>query len=190
MGVGSSYGEVLRRTFDHPQRQERQIEPDRVLVAEAYVVLEGVDEFMSQHMVCFGVAAGKRHDDTLLDRFGNAPRAFADESPDNIRLVKIGVVRIEDDRLLFLEFPEVRAGMPAVPALGHTPGVANRLFLFGVIVNDEVLGLEVLEVEMIVLDLVSTEVLCAGRRGRQNRTREKNQDICKQGSGSKHRRSR
>jgi hypothetical protein len=46
-----------------------------------------------------------------------------------------------------------------VPALGHAGDVLNNILLFVVIVDIEMLGLEDLEVERVVSDLILSEIL-------------------------------
>jgi serine/threonine-protein kinase RIO1 len=48
---------------------------------------------------------------------------------------------------------------PRVPALGHPRGNFDSLLLLRVVVDVEVIGLQDLEIEVLVLDLVAAEVL-------------------------------
>ena len=79
-------------------------------------------------------------------------------------------------RLLQLMIEQL--GQARVPALGHARRHPGRVFLFRVVVDVEVVGLQDLEVEVLVLNLVPAEVaaLCrdpAGQRQSSKREYEK-----------------
>ena len=81
---------------------------------------------------------------------------------------------VEDQRLPAAQVVMEQTRQPQVPALGHARRLLGGRALLGIEVDVEVLGLQHLELEGLVLDLVAPEVL---RRGgtdarRQNRDRE------------------
>jgi hypothetical protein len=81
-------------------------------------------------------------------------------------LAEVGARREQDERLLLAELMVQHAREPRVGPLGHPRGVLHRDLLLGVVVHEEVLGLEHPPVEPVVLHLVLTEIaLCAGARG-------------------------
>ncbi len=90
---------------------------------------------------------------------------------DGIGLVKVSIVRIEDDGLSLIEFAQEAAAVALVPALGHSCSILDRQAFLRIEVEFEVLRLEGLEVEVIVLDFVAPEVLRVG----SNREKASNQ---------------
>ena len=69
------------------------------------------------------------------------------------------MVRIEQDRLPLSELPVEDPAETGIPPLGHAGHVARRSLLLGVEMQPEVRSLEDAEVELLVLDLVASEVL-------------------------------
>ena len=103
--------------------------------------------------------------DAPLDRLGDAARALPDQPFHRVRLPEVGGHRIKNHGLTAAQLVSKKARQPRVPALGHPADDAGGLRLFRIEVQIEVLGLEDLEFEGAVLDLVAAEVL-RGRRGR------------------------
>ena len=137
------------------------------------VVLECMDELVAENMVGFGERAGERQHDAALQSFGDAARALADHAADDVGLLEIGVRRIENERLARLHLVLEDARQARIPALGHAADARGVLALFFIEIDVEVIGLQHFELEVLVLDLVASEVLrLRGRRGRQEQTRK------------------
>ena len=78
----------------------------------------------------------------------------------------MGMVGVDDQRLPALEFVVQKARQPGVPPLRHAACEKRRFPFRRIVEKVEVLGLEHLEVELLVLDFVPTEVLgLGGTRG-------------------------
>src|SRR5690606_12333823 len=77
-----------------------------------------------------------------------------------------------DDRLLVAEFVAEDTGEAAVGALGHPRRVHGGGALALVVVNEKVLRLDHLPVEVLVLDLVLTEVALRAQGVRGERRRQ------------------
>ncbi|HKL88636.1 MAG TPA: hypothetical protein VJ884_06490, partial [Salinibacter sp.] len=75
-------------------------------VTERNVVLKGVHELVSQHVVRFLIAARQRHDDPLLNAFRDAPRPLSQLASHGVRLLEVGTVGVEDQRLVLLKLPQ------------------------------------------------------------------------------------
>ena len=132
------------------------------------VVLECMNELVAQHMVSFGKRSGQRQHDAPLQSFGDTAGAFADHAADDVGLLEVGVRGVEDERLARAHLVLEDAREARVPALGHAADARGVLALFFVEIDVEVLGLEHLELEFLVLDLVAPEILrLGGRCGRQ-----------------------
>src|SRR5262249_46506120 len=82
---------------------------------------------------------------------------------------------VEHQRLAGLHFVTEELRVARVPALGHPRHARGRLAFFLVEVDVEVIGLQDLELEILVLDLVPAEVLrlSAGGDGQQDCNRGK-----------------
>jgi hypothetical protein len=127
------------------------------------VELEGVHQLVTEHVVGGSVRVGERHDDPVLQGFGHTAGALGDEPVQRIGLLEVRVVRVEDEGLLDVEVVLEEPRVALVPALGQASGVLNGLFRDRVVVDAEVRRLEDVEAQMVVLDLVASEVL--GREG-------------------------
>jgi hypothetical protein len=139
------------------------LEPDLQAVAvEREVVLKGVHHLVPQHVARFAVGGSQRHHHALAEALREAARARPEGLLRHVRLLKVGVVGVEDDRLLVVEAVEEDLRVTLVPALGHPGRVAHRRLLHGVVVEFEVLGLQHLEVKGLVLHPVFAEVLPGG----------------------------
>ena len=68
-----------------------------------------------------------------------------------------------DERLTTVELVIQQPRKPLVPALGHLGQELNGLALLLVVVDIEMLGLQHPKLERVVLNFVSTEVLCVRR---------------------------
>jgi hypothetical protein len=77
---------------------------------------------------------------------------------------------VKDERLAAAELMAEELRQPRVPALGHSGCEVYRCFLFGVVIDVEVRCRHHPEVEPLVLDLVSPEVLSGGDRRQRKRS--------------------
>jgi hypothetical protein len=99
-----------REVFGHPlDEPERCLEPpSRGLDAAARsaeagdVVLEGVDQLVTDQVIRFLHRVHERHHDPLLERLRDALHAFADVT-DDVVLLELWMVRVEDERLTLFE---------------------------------------------------------------------------------------
>ncbi len=121
---------------------------------------------MPKDVVGISVRARQRHDHAILERLGDASQALTQVTGECIRLLKIGVVGIQNDRLGPFELMLKYARESLVPPLSHTRRVLDRFALFRIEMDVVVRGLEDLEVERLILDLVPPEVL-SGYGGRE-----------------------
>jgi hypothetical protein len=85
-------------------------------------------------------------------------RRWRDGSADVV-LAEICAIGEEDQRLLLAELVVEHSRQSRVRALGHPGGGHRALFLFRIVVDKEVLGLEHAPLEMLVLNLVQPEIL-------------------------------
>ena len=153
--------QILGHPFYEPERHLPEIH--RRFSVQRQVILEGVHKLMPQDVIGLSVNAGKWHHDPFPNGLGKTARAGADGAFRYIRLLKIRIVGIENDRLLFLELVNEDLGMPIIPSLKHPGRILHRSLRFRIVVDLEVFGLQNLKVEIVVLHLISTEVLGVGR---------------------------
>ena len=173
--IDAALREVLRHSFHDPQRHQLQIEaPPVVDHARRDVELEDVDQLVADDMVVLGVVAGEREDDAVHERIGEAAGAFADELGSGGGLLEVGGVGVDDDRFARERVVE-HAREPLVPALGLAPDVVHHVRFAVVVVDVEVLGLEHLEVEVLPLNFVASEVLRVGGKGCERENEDKGQ---------------
>ncbi len=133
-------------------------------------------QLVTRDVIVLRVIARERHDDAIAERLREAARPFADQPAGDVRLLKVGVVREVDDRLLLAELVLQHRREPRVPALEHSRRVGHRQGFDGIEVDVELRRLENPEVEGLVLHLVPAEVLCVGGRGSQCRPDGGDQD--------------
>ncbi|SRR5664279_2452310 len=88
--------------------------------------------------------------------------SFAEVAGDVV-LSEVGARGEKENRLLLAELVTENVREASVVALGHARALHRGDALAGIVVNEEVLGLDDLPVEVLVLDLVLTEVLLPGR---------------------------
>ena len=113
---------------------------------------------MAEHVIGRLERARKRKHDTSLVRFRDAAGALAELPVDGVGLPELRAAGIQDERLAASQFMGEDSGQAGVPSLGHARGHAGRRFLLGVVIDIEVLGLEDLELEDAILDLVLAEI--------------------------------
>ncbi len=130
-------------------------------------------ELVRQHVLEVRVGAGERQDDPVLERLRDAPGALVEEDRERVRLLEVRVRGVQDDGLAFPELVLEHPGESRVGPLHHARRIQRRLALLLVEVDVEVRGLDDLEVEGPVLDLVPPEVLgrCRARTDQQRRGR-------------------
>src|SRR5690606_11224182 len=113
-----------------------------------------------------------------LERLRHAARTLADEPGQRVRLLEVRVVRVHDQRLRALELVLERPREALVPALRHARDVRDRLLLRRIEIEVPVRELEDAEVEVLVLDLVATEVLRGRGGGEQNEQSGEEEQEC------------
>ena len=90
---------------------------------------------------------------------GDTASALTDVAPDGVGLLKFRGAGVENQRLPARQFVMEHGGEPSKPSLGHASRLTRCDLFGGVIVDVKVLGLEHLEVEVLILNLVPAEVL-------------------------------
>ncbi len=126
------------------------------------VELEFVRHFVREHVLEAAKIPGERHQHAMAKRLRHAAGALAEVAGDVV-LSEVGARREEENRLLLAKLVSQDVRQASVVALGHARSLHCRDSLGGIVVNEEVLGLDDLPVEVLVLDLVLTEVLLPGR---------------------------
>src|SRR6185503_9504230 len=111
-----------------------------------------------EHVVVVRVNAGKRHDDAGAQPFGDTTRALGELILDDVRLLEVGVIGVEDQRLAVEGMPE-RLAESAIPALSHPAGIVDDERFGRIEVVIEVVRADDLPVKSLVLDFVAPEVL-------------------------------
>ena len=132
-----------------------------------------VHQLVPEHVAGVGQRAGGGHHDPPPQSLRDAARPLADPRH-HVRLPEVRRAGVEHQRLAVLHLVLEDRGEPRVPALRQAGRQLRRRLLLGVVVDVEVLGLEDLEVEVPVLDLVLAEVLGArgsGEPGGRNEAR-------------------
>jgi hypothetical protein len=160
--------QILRHALDEPQRQAVQPAAGGAAPHARDVVLERVDQFVTQHVIGLRQRRAERQDDAAFQAFGHAARALAGLVRQDVGLLEVGMIGVEDQRLAILQLVIEDARDPRVPALRHAGRLLGGAALRLVEIDVEVLGAHDLEAERLVLDLVAAEIL----RGRGNRDRE------------------
>ena len=139
-------------------------------------VLERMDELVAEHMIGVAERRGHRQDHPPLRAFGDTAGALADRALEDVGLLELRMAGVENDRLAAGQRVPEDARQPRVPALGHAAGHRGGLGLFRVVVDVEVLRFQDLEVEAIVLDLVSAEVLRFSLRWKCGQSEDRRQE--------------
>ena len=128
------------------------------------VVLKGMDELVSQDMVCFCERGCQREDDSAFYPFRHTARSLADGSADDVRLLEVGMRGIEHQRLSALDVVVEHLRETRVPTLGQPADACSRPTFFVVEVDVKVFSLQQFEFELFVLNFVAAEVLGLGVR--------------------------
>jgi hypothetical protein len=121
-----------------------------------------VGELVADDVVEVTQGSADRKHDAAAERLGHAPGAFA-QVVDDVGLTELGRGGVENQRLTAAQLVPHHGAEAGVPALGHPAGDVRRLALVRVEIHVEVVGLQHLEIEVLVLDLVAAEVLGLGR---------------------------
>jgi len=114
---------------------------------------------MTQDVVGILVGARQWHDDAFLEALRDPAGAFPDGTANSIGLLEVRIVGIENDGLALVELAQEGPAVALVPPLGHARGILHRLPFFGVQIEFEMVRFERLELEVVVLHLVATEIL-------------------------------
>ena len=174
VGVDGADREVLRHPLHEPERRvDADDRPDAGAGAAVteHVVLELVHHLVLHHVLELGVGAREWQHHAVLEELRDAARRFADLASDGVGLLEVGLGGVEDDGLAALELVVQHARQPGVGPLRYARGVERGGALLVVEIHLEVFGLDDLEVEGPVLDLVLPEVLRRERRRAAQRKR-------------------
>ena len=123
------------------------------------IELKGMNELVADDVIGVGQRPAERQDDPPPQRFGDAARAFAELPLNRVGLFEVRMRRVEDERLASPQLMAEQALETGQPSLGHTRGDVDPFTLVWIEVDVEMLGLENLEIELLVLNLVAAEVL-------------------------------
>jgi hypothetical protein len=158
----------LGHPLHEPERRAHARQPLEVrarLAAREDVELELVHHLVREHVLERAIVARERLGHALSQRVGGAARSLA-QVAEHVALGEVAAAREEEKRLLLAELVLQQARQPRIRALGHAGGVHGGLALRGVVVHEEVLGLDHPPVEAVVLHEVLAEIqLRPGRRG-------------------------
>ena len=175
-GIDRAARQIFRHPFHEPERgvdAHQRLHAGAGAAAAVHVVLELVHHLLLEDVLELGVRPGEGQHCAMLEELRDAAQAFT-RGVDHVGLLEIGLRRVENDRLPALELMMQNARQPGVGALGHARGIQGADTLVGIVVDVEVLGLNRLETEVAVLNLVLTEVLSGqGRGGCSNQERRK-----------------
>ena len=125
-------------------------------------------ELVPEDVAGLGERARRGQHHAPLLALGHASRSLA-EALDHVGLAEVRAARVEHDRLAASERLAEEGREPRAPALGEARHLADLRLFLRVVVDVEVLGLQDLEIEVAVLDLVLSEVLGLGGRAEENR---------------------
>ena len=136
------------------------------------VVLKRVHHLVREHVLEALQVPGEVEEHAVTRRFGDAAGAFTEIAGDVV-LPEVGARREEHDRLLLAKLMVEDPGQARVRPLRHARRVIRRGGFLGVVINDEVFGLELRPLEPVVLHLILTEIILgACRRASGHEKRE------------------
>ena len=141
--------------------------PGGALGFDRHVELKRVDQLVADDVVGVGERTAKRQHDAAAERLGDAAGAFAELALNRVGLLEVGMRGVEHERLPPAQLVAEHAAEPRVPAFGHPRGDVDPFARARVEVDVEVLGLQDLKIELLVLDLVASEVLRRDWRGQK-----------------------
>src|SRR5678810_225959 len=107
---------------------------------------------MTEHVIVIAVDAGERHDEPVPQRFRYAARAFCELIGHRVRLLKVRLIGVDEERLSLFELARKQAAESRLPSLRHSSHVARRFLFFRIEVKPEVRSLEYPEIEVVVLN--------------------------------------
>ena len=109
-------------------------------------------------MVSGLVSAPQTEHDPPLGGLGHSAGAFAELALDRVGLPEMRPARVENQRLPAAQLVIQQTRQTRVPTLGEPGRHARGIFFLRIEIDVEVLGLQHLEVELLVLNFVATEV--------------------------------
>ena len=128
-------------------------------------------QFVADDVIGLAEAGRKRHHDARLEALGEPAGPLVHRPGADVGLREVAVARVEHDRLAMRELMIEQLREARVPPLGHPRRLTRHLLLFRVVIDVEVLGVQRLELQAAVLDLIPAEVLRACRRGQKRQGR-------------------
>ena len=130
-----------------------------------------MNQLVAQHVIGFLQRAGKRQYDAALQGLRHPARSLTRRAADLGRLFEMRMAGIHEKRLPPPQLVVEQLRQPGVPAFRHAPRLHDCLAFLFVVVDIEMLGLQYLEVEVVVADHVLPESLLAepGAARRQER---------------------
>ena len=157
--IDASFREVLRHSFDQPQRKGFEIEAAAIVGHRCGdVELENVHKLVTENVIVLGVIAGERKHHAIHERIGESAGALADDLRRGGGLLEICGIRVQDDGLAREGVIE-QSRISGVPTLRHAADIVDHVRFEVVVIDVEVLGFDDLEIEMLPLDFVASEVL-------------------------------
>ena len=184
LGIDRTERQVLGHAFHEPQRWidgHERLHAGAGPAAAEHIVLELVDHLVLEHVLEFGIRPGEGEHGAVLEEFRDASQPFARGVYD-VGLLKVGLGRVQDDRLAALKLMVEDAREPGVGAFRHARRIERAGTLIRIVVDVEVFGLNGLEVETPVLHLVLTEILRVPTR----RCGDEHQCHCRQPTTATH----
>ncbi len=163
-GIDGAERGVFCHAFDEPER-ELCGRGDAGLPVAGDVILERVGQLVTDDVVEVAQCSADGKDDAPPQRLRDAPGTLPQIAPHRVGLSEFLRTGVENERLPPLELVIKERGKPGVPAFGHLTRDPRCVALGRVKVHVEVLGLEHVEVEGVILDFVTTEVLSVQREG-------------------------
>ena len=138
MGVAGTQGKVFRQPFHHPQGNPLHGRQPQVGIRHGNIVLEGVHQFVTQHVVVFLVQPGKGQNHAIFQRFGDPAGAFAEGAKNGVGLLEVRLVGVKQNRFLFFKGMIHQSGKTVVPAFRHACPVHGGDLFLGVKMNVKV----------------------------------------------------
>ncbi len=120
--------------------------------------LEFVHQLVADGVAELHVVAGERQRHAALQEIGDAEQALGRHEGQHVGLLEVGVRRVDDQGNAAVDGVRETPLQDAVTVLGVCEGDARQLFLFGIVVEVDVLAPQHMPVEIAVLNLVLPEV--------------------------------
>ena len=99
--VEAQGGDVRIAVHGHDPAVEQ--DPDALVAMQ---LGEPPAQLVAEDVVVVGIESGERHDDASAQSFRYTTGAFIELFADDVRLLEVGLVRVEDDGLLVERVPE------------------------------------------------------------------------------------